>query len=333
MEIVKGIYQFKVPLPGPGLDHVNAYLVEGTTGNLLIDTGWNTPEAFTTLKQELLSNGFQLKDITYIAVTHMHPDHYGLAGRIKEVSGATVAMSQNEATMIDQRYVHVTDLLDSVTHFLEANGIPKTDLAQLSSASMPALDFVVPIQPDILLNQESIIQMEPFEFKVVITPGHSPGHICFYEPHKRYLFTGDHVLPDISPHVGLHPQSGQNPLGDYLNSLVALHQLDVSFVFPGHGGVFSGLPAKIDGLLSHHKEREREILKSISNGEKTAYQIAQEILWMPTGEPIEFKKLPPIDKRLAILETLAHLQYTIVEGKVSKNTRDKINYYESLIMV
>jgi len=333
VEIVKGIYQIKLPLPGPGLDHVNAYLVEGTAGNLLIDTGWNTPEAFTTLKQDLLSNGFQLKDITYVAVTHMHPDHYGLAGRVKEISGATVAMSQGEAMMLDRRYVHVTDLLDSVTHFLEANGIPATDLADLSKASLPALDFVVPIQPDILLDAGSTIEMEPFEFKVIMTPGHSPGHICFYEPHRRYLFTGDHILSDISPHVGLHPQSGENPLGDYLSSLTALHQLDVSFVFPGHGGVFNGLKAKIDGLLTHHKEREREILKSISNDPKTAYQITQEIPWMPTGEPVNFEELPALDKRLAVLETLAQLQYMIVAGKVTKNTRDKVRYYESLIMV
>jgi glyoxylase-like metal-dependent hydrolase (beta-lactamase superfamily II) len=333
MEIVKGIYQFKVPLPAPGLDHVNAYVVEGINGNLLIDTGWNTPEAFTTLKQDLLANGFQLKDITYVAVTHMHPDHFGLAGRIKEISGATVAMGEADAVMLDERYVNVMHLLDSVTLFLEANGIPKTDLAQLSKASMPALDFVVPIKPDVILNAESTIEMDPFEFQVILTPGHSPGHVCFYEPHKRYLFTGDHVLADITPHVGFHPQSGENPLGDYLNSLMALHQLDVSFVFPGHGGVFSGLQAKIDGLLAHHQEREREILKSISKGQKTAYQIAQEIQWMPTGEPTDFKKLPAIDKRLAILETLAHLQYTIFEGKVSKNVRDNVNYYESLIMV
>ncbi|MEM4246347.1 MAG: MBL fold metallo-hydrolase, partial [Candidatus Bathyarchaeia archaeon] len=110
MEIFKGIYQVKVPLPAPGLDHINAYLVEGTKGNLLIDTGWNTPEAFTMLKQDLLSNGFQLKDITYVAVTHMHPDHYGLAGRIKQISGATIAMSEPEAAMLDHRYINVTDL-------------------------------------------------------------------------------------------------------------------------------------------------------------------------------------------------------------------------------
>jgi len=153
MEIVKGIYQIKVPMPGPGLDHINAYLVEGTKGNLLIDTGWNTPEAFTALKQDLLTNGFQLKDITYIAVTHMHPDHYGLAGRIKQISGATVAMSEVEAAMIDQRYVNVADLLGSVTQFLEANGITKAELAELSMASMPALDFVVPVKPDVALNR------------------------------------------------------------------------------------------------------------------------------------------------------------------------------------
>lgn len=332
MELMKGVYQIKVPLPGPGLDHVNVYLLEGTTGNLLIDTGWNTPEAFTALKQELLVNGFQIKDITHIAVTHLHPDHYGLAGRIKEISGAKILMSEVEGSMLEQRYMNVSALLDSVTQFLDATGIPKADLPQLSKASMPVLDFVVPVKPDEMLNAESVIEMEPFELKVMMTPGHSPGHICLYEPNKKYLFTGDHILSDISPHIGLHPQSGENPLEDFINSLQLLSELEVKFVFPGHGSVFSGLGQKIEALIAHHKEREWEIMKSISSGQKSAYQIAQEIPWSPSGEPANFKKLAPIDKRLAVLETLAHLQHLIVEGKVTKTTKDKVNYYESLVM-
>ena len=86
MEIIKGVYHIKIPLPETRVNHVNAYLLEGTDGNLLIDTGWNTPEAFTALKQEMLDNGFQIKDITYVVITHLHPDHYGLAGRIKQLS-------------------------------------------------------------------------------------------------------------------------------------------------------------------------------------------------------------------------------------------------------
>jgi glyoxylase-like metal-dependent hydrolase (beta-lactamase superfamily II) len=330
MEIIKGVYQIKLPLPGPGLDHINVYLLEGTEGNLLVDTGWNTPEAFTALKQELLTNGFQLKDITYVAITHLHPDHCGLAGRIKEISGAKIAMSEIDAAMLDQRYVNVSPLLDATTQFLEADGTPKAELAQLSKASMPALDFVVPVKPDVILNSESTIEMDPFEFQIIMTPGHSPGHICLYEPNKKYLFSGDHILPDISPHVGLHPQSGENPLGDFLKSLQAMSELEVKFVFPGHGSVFSGLRQRIEALVAHHREREWEIMKSISNGQKTAYQIAQEIPWID-DQKVNFNKLSPWDKRLAVLETLAHLQHLITEGKVTKTTKDKVNFYECLV--
>jgi glyoxylase-like metal-dependent hydrolase (beta-lactamase superfamily II) len=333
MELMKGVYQVKVPMPlGPGLDHINVYLLEGTNGNLLIDAGWNTPEAFTALKQELLVDGFQIKDISHIAITHLHPDHYGLAGRIKEISGAKILMSEVESSMLEQRYMDVSSLLDSVTEFLGASGIPKDDLPQFSKASMPVLDFVVPVKPDEMLNAESTIEMEPFKLKVIMTPGHSPGHICFYEPNRKYLFAGDHILSDISPHIGLHPQSGENPLSDYLNSLQAMKELEVKFVFPGHGGVFSGLNQKIEALMGHHQEREWEIMKLISKGPKTAYQIAQEIPWMPGGEPIGFIKLATLDKRLAVLETLAHLQYLISQGKVTKDSRDQVNYYESLVM-
>jgi hypothetical protein len=111
-----------------------------------------------------------------------------------------------------------------------------------------------------------------------------------------------------------------------------MKELEVKFVFPGHGGVFSGLNQKIEALMGHHQEREWEIMKLISKGPKTAYQIAQEIPWMPGGEPIGFIKLATLDKRLAVLETLAHLQYLISQGKVTKDSRDQGNYYESLVM-
>jgi len=332
MEIIKGVYHIKIPMPETKVNHVNAYLLEGDDGNLLIDTGWNTPEAFTAFKQELLDNGFQIKDITYVAITHLHPDHYGLAGRIKQISGATIAMGEKDAALLYQRYSNVSPLLESMTQFLTVAGVPNVDLPQLTKASMPALDFVVPCTPDERLNSESTIEVAPFEFKVMMTPGHSPGHICLYEPNRKYLFTGDHVLSDISPNISLHPQSGENPLGDYLSSLQALTDLEVKFVFPGHGAVFSGLNQKIEMLFRHHKEREWEILKSISKGQKTAYQIAQEIPWMPDDGKTDFKRLSAFDRRLAVLETLAHLQYLIVEGKITKTTKEGIDYYESLVM-
>lgn len=330
MEIVKGVYQIKLPMPvGMPIDHVNVYLIEGDKGNLLIDAGWNTPEAFSALKDDLRSGGFDFKDISQIVITHLHPDHYGLAGRIRELSGAKLALSEIEARLLDRRYVNMSILLEEVSHLLRAHGTPQSELSQLSQASMPVREFVVPAKPDIKLKDGQKVSMDPFEFKALLTPGHSPGHICLYEPERKFLFTGDHILPDITPNVGLHPQSGENPLGDYISSLKSLMELEVSFVFPGHGSVFSGLGQRIDVLLRHHQQRMTDILNVIRDDPKTAYQIATEIPWVPDDGGINFQDLPPLDKRLAVMETLAHLQLLATEGKTNKVVKERTNFYRA----
>ena len=327
MEIVRGVHQIKLPLPGGVLDHVNVYLIEGDQGNLLIDTGWNTPEAFSILKEELRIEGFDFKDITQIVITHLHPDHYGLAGKIRELSGAKIALSGIEARMLHLRYVNMRVLLEEVSHFLRANGTPQDELSQLSEASLPVREFVIPALPDIKLKAGQNISVDPFEFKVLLTPGHSSGHICLYEPKRKLLFTGDHILPDITPNISLHPQSGENPLGDFITSLEALKKLEVTLSFPGHGSVFSGLGQMIDTLRYHHDRRNLDILKAMRDDMKTGYQIASEIPWVPEGNAVSFQDLSALDKRLAVLETLAHLQLLTTEGKIKKVTKDGIIFY------
>jgi len=327
MEIVQGVHQIKLPLPAGALDHNNAYLIEGSNGNLLIDTGFDTPEAFAALRDGLRSNGFGFKDITQIVVTHIHPDHYGLVDKLKQMSGATVACSDIEAKFIDSRYTKTDGLLKKVRSLFKSNGVPEGDLTELTEASMAVRQFVGVVPPDITLKNGDKITVASSEFKVVLTPGHSPGHICLYEPKRKLFFSGDHILADIFPHVGLHPQSGENPLGDFFNSLEALANLEVTFIFPGHGSVFSGFKLRLGELYRHHEQRQLAIKRIIENDMKTAYQIATEMPWMPSGEAVSFDKLSVFDKRLAVMETLAQLKLLVIEGKADKVVKDNIDIY------
>jgi len=328
MEIVQGIHQIKVPMPAESaLDHVNIYLVEGTKGNLLIDTGMDTPEAFGALRDALKFGGFGFKDITLIMATHIHPDHYGMVDKLKQLSGANVALSEIEAGLIDSRYMQTDDLLNQVKQLLESNGVPEGELIEFAEASMAIKQFTGVVKPDIMLKDGEKITVATSEFKVIVTPGHSPGHICLYEPKRKLLFSGDHILPDIFPHVGLHPQSGENPLGDFFNSIEALGQLEVNFIFPGHGSVFSGFNLRLSELSYYHEQRQRAIMLIIGDDTKSAYQIATEIPWMPDGEAIKFDKLPTFGKRLAVMETLAHLKLLMTEGKAEKVVKENVDLY------
>ena len=330
-QVIPGIYQLPLPLPNkmsPG--SINVYLIKGRDGCLLVDTGWNTSEAFDCLESELAQIGVSFNDIIQIIVTHIHPDHYGLIGRLKELSGARLALHHLERDLIQSRYINMEGLMKELEHFLHSNGVVIEELPELQQASAKMVKFVTPAPSDVTLKGGEIIRLEPFRFKVIWTPGHSPGHICLYEPEQKILIAGDHILPTITPNVGLHPQSGSSPLNDYLSSLDKVSKLDVSLILPGHEDVFSGLKSRIRELIKHHERRNSEILKALLAKPKTAYQIATELTWGGDGNQTSYRDFNPWNKRLAVLETLAHLELLLARGAIGKFQDGDAIYYKSV---
>ena len=357
MELVQRVYQIPIPLSGVKVDsvhptsifkakkenlipaieqgivdarspfHINAYLIEGNDGNMLVDTGWNSPDAYSTITGELKNYGFTLKDISHIVITHIHPDHCGLAGKIKQLSGAEISMDEREAKLLNSRYMDVDELIKETYSLLVANGVPENEADTLSKASLPARELVVPISQYTAVKDTDRIILDPFEFKVLSTPGHSPGHISLYEPNKKFLFTGDCILPEITPNISFHPQSGVNPLGDYLRSLEALYDLEISFAFPGHGPAFSGAKQIIEAIVRHHEDRKKAVLKAIEGNTKTAYQVTQEIPWMVDINDGSYSFLNVLNRRFAITETMAHLEYLLNEGMAGKSIENNMTVY------
>jgi glyoxylase-like metal-dependent hydrolase (beta-lactamase superfamily II) len=327
MEIVRGIHQIKIPFPQGIPQYTNVYIVEGSKGNIMVDAGWDTPEALSVLHDGLRKDYLRLKDIKMIVITHIHPDHYGLASKIKQLCDAKIAMHRVEAELINSRYVNLGELLGEMEGELRRGGVPQAELPELGKASLWMKQFVMPESPDVVLNDGAKIDNGSFEFEVLRTPGHSPGHICLYESGRSLLFSGDHVLFETTPHVGFHPQSGGNPLGAYINSLKTVEDLKVNFVFPGHGPVFNSLNLRVAEIIRHHEQRKRVTLKAISDGLKTAYQIAEEIPWRPQEGGVAFRDLALWDRRLAVMETIAHLNLLMAEGEVGKIDRDGVSLY------
>ena len=327
-EVTGGIYQLPVPLLNSPLGHVNAYLIQTDNGYLLVDTGWDTDEAFGSLKAQLAEIGACPEEISQIVITHIHPDHYGLAGRLKQLSQARIALHHRERDNIKSRYIDMDKLLQQLAQWLEINGVPADELPSLQIASTGVARFVVPTPPDITLHGGETIPAGSFNFKALWTPGHSPGHISLYEPARKILISGDHILPTITPNIALHPQSGPNPLDEYFNSLNMVRQLEVELVLPGHEHPFNNFPARIDDIIRHHHQRNSEILDTLRGRTKTAYHIAREITWMPETKRAGWHDLAPLDRRLAVLETISHLEFMRFEGKVDKSSKDSLIYYQ-----
>lgn len=328
-QIVDGIYQLKVPIPNNPLEATNVYLLKGDKFATLIDTGWDSETAFNSLNRQLAEIGVGFQDISQIIITHAHFDHYGLAGKIKQLSNAKIYMHQLDQEIFRTRYAVSEEFLHRAGQWFRINGVPA---AMLEALHMPIRGFreAVPAQPDILLNGDETLASGIFNLKVIWTPGHSPGHICLYEPVQKILFSGDHVLPVITPNISLSAYSDGNPLGDYLKSLFTVKNLAAALVLPAHENVFSNLSERVDEILHHHKMRSAEILKVLNHNEMTAYQISNLVTWMPEQAGVNFIDLMPIAKLAAVSETLAHLKAMSIDKKVISINHDSIVYYKNI---
>ena len=177
-----GLWSIPVPIPNNPLRYVLVYAFETDRGPYLIDAGWNTDDAYQTLVAGLEQAGFAIDRWCGVLVTHIHPDHYGLAGRIREASGAWVALHPADAALIRTRYDGAGGICSSSwAPCCAATGRRPRTWPAMQQASMPVRAFVTAVQPDILIEDGDKPEVPGWDLTAIWTPGHSPGHLCFYE--------------------------------------------------------------------------------------------------------------------------------------------------------
>jgi glyoxylase-like metal-dependent hydrolase (beta-lactamase superfamily II) len=325
MQVAPGIHRCKVPIPNNPLGYINTYLIQTAEGCLLVDTGWNTQEAFDALQGQLAEAGVGWGDLRYIVITHAHPDHYGLVGRLVEHTSARLVIHEIEQGFLATRYVEWAELLKEMEHWLRINGAPVGPGAEMSRSSMEILGLVSVAMPDMLVTGGEHLRLGGLDLEILWTPGHSAGHICLYERERRLLFSGDHVLPKTTPNVSMHVQSMGNPLADYLSSLHQIATLPVDCVLPSHGDPFTDLRGRVTEIEAHHERRKGEILDALRQGPRTAYQVASVVPWSTGGVPWE--RLAPFVRRMAVTETIAHLELFFAQGSLAKKIEGGVVNY------
>lgn len=306
-----GLWSIPVPMPDSPLRYVLVYALELDDGLGLIDAGWDTPEAWQALNDGLAIAGADVADVRAVVVTHIHPDHYGLAGRVREASGAWIGLHPADAALLVGRYVETDQMIASMTDLLEVSGVPSDLAPDLAGSSMQIRSFVRMVPPDRLIEHDEIVELKGWDLRAVWTPGHSPGHLCFHSPSRRLLLSGDHVLPRISPNISVHSQQIVNPLADYLESLSLVEHLECDEVLPGHEWRFSGLDDRVEQLRVHHRARLDEILSALHTGPLTCWELTTRLTW---SRPLEGST--PWLQRAASGETLAHLVLLESRGEV-----------------
>ena len=311
-QVRPGLWSIPVPIPDSPLRYVLVYALELTSGVALIDAGWDTPEAWTALVDGLAVAGGSVADVAAVVVTHIHPDHYGLAGRVREASGAWIGLHPADAALLEGRYVTTDRLVAWMTDLLEVSGVPAAVIPDFASASMQMRSFVRMAPPDRLVEDGDDLGLAGWDLRAVWTPGHSPGHLCFHSASRRLVLSGDHVLPRISPNIAVHSQQIHNPLADYLASLGKVESIECDEVLPGHEWRFAGLADRVAELREHHRLRLDEILAALEGTDGlTCWELTTRLTW---SRPLDTNSA--WIQRAASGETLAHLVLLEGDGRV-----------------
>lgn len=302
-----GIARIILPIPFE-LSHVNVYLVREGNGWLLIDSGIESDKCFDALVAGLKAHGIEPRELRTILLTHMHPDHVGLATRLIEISGARLLMHEAE-------HRHLMELLSTGGAWAAAGlrraGVP----GPLQRKILPAVglmrEILRPLQPDTTLRGGEVLETGFDQLEVVWTPGHSPGHVCLYGRNSRVLFSGDHILTDITPNISWF--SGRDTLADFLGSLRRLEPYNIDLVLPSHGEPFDGHRAWIADTVRHHDERSARIVELLQNGHRTAHELVAGV-WPD--------KFGPFQHYFAVFEVLAHLEHMARKGELAGEEDD-----------
>ena len=323
-QVRPGLWSIPVPIPDNPLRYVLVYAFELHGGGVaIVDAGWNTEAAWQALGDGLAAAGGSVADVQAVLVTHIHPDHYGLAGRVREASGAWIGLHPADAVMLESRYGDTDRLVADMVRFLGDAGVPEDKLPDLAMASMALKSMVTMAAPDVLFEDGADIKLPGWTLRTLWTPGHSPGHVCFYNEEHRLLLSGDHVLPRITPNISVHTQQFANPLGDYLDSLRKVQSLGTEEVLPAHEYRFSDLDGRLEEIISHHAERLEEVEQVLRDHPgSTAWDITLRLHWSRPWDEIQ-----TFMQRQANGETLAHCVLLELDDRVRRQGTQPARFY------
>ncbi|MEU3743624.1 MULTISPECIES: MBL fold metallo-hydrolase [Streptomyces] len=326
-----GVWSLRVPIPDNPLGHTLVHVLDTDRGPVLVDTGWDDPASWSELTSGLGALGLSVQEIHGVVITHHHPDHHGLSGRVREESGAWIAMHAADTAVVRRtREAEPGTWLDYMTQKLTAVGAPEEHVAPLRAAraagrmrTLPGLRSAV---PDREIVPGELLDLAGRRLRAIWTPGHTPGHVCLHLeerhpaglPGHGRLFSGDHLLPGISPHIGLYENPGEahetDPLGDYLDSLERIGRLGVAEVLPAHQYAFADAAGRVDELLTHHEERLTGLLALLA-APLTPWQLAERMEW---NRP--WAEIPHGSRNIAVSEAEAHVRRLVKLGRAEAVT-------------
>jgi glyoxylase-like metal-dependent hydrolase (beta-lactamase superfamily II) len=328
--VAPGIHRIPLPIPDNNLHAVNVYAIEDGDGFSLIDAGWSVSEAEAQLQAGMRSLGAELSDIRRFIVTHHHHDHYTLAVMLRQKYGTPISLGAGEEPIIQGildgwaygmtpqfgrlRAAGAQSLIDDITAMTgtEQGFEPEKDFYEL---------------PDTWLSEGDELSVGGHALSVMESPGHTAGHVVFSDVASGILFSGDHVLPHITPSISFESVEPVLPLKSFLESLDRVLALPDLRLLPAHGPITSSSHARALALIEHHATRLDEVYATVVDGAITAADSAAKLVWTRRGRAL--KELDTINQMLAVNETQSHLLLLVDQGRLTDRRDGELILYST----
>jgi len=274
--VAEGVWSIPIAMPDPRNPYTFCYVIEGDDGSLhVLDPGFDSDENWDLLGDGLAGFGLRLDSVASVFITHLHPDHLGMAERLRMATGAPVAMLRRE----QEAAIHLAEGPSDIDVKFDQWGVPhdrRDEIRVMGRMSGRGGALIA----DLLLDDGQEWAVPGRSLELVGTPGHTPGHACVVDRRSGVFFSGDHVLPKIYPGLGLGGPTASNPIADYFRSLDRIAEFDDLEVAPGHGYRFSGLNERCDEIREHHLKRSREAARVIAERPNaTVFEVASQLPW------------------------------------------------------
>ena len=309
-QIADDIVQVQIPLPY-ALNIVNCYLLRGSAGWTLIDTGLNTAAARAQWTTALNSLNIAPDEIEKIVLTHMHPDHFGMAGWWQRQATAPMPLFLPEREQGQVRVFYRRQNTPLYHQWMLDCGMDEESVDNIENALRSTRDSTQPHPLEqSFLRADTTVRLGAREFQTIHAPGHSDGQMIFYDAADRLMLCGDHVLMRITPNIGSWPHTEPDPLGRFLSSLNELAALDVRLALPGHKWLITDWRGRIEEMIAHHQQRLEHTLDACESGARTVLEVAAQLF--------DLERLTPHEWRFALAETLAHLNYLLERGRAQR---------------
>lgn len=329
---IDGVCQIKIDVPFP-VKFVSLYLFKVGDKNVLIDAGLNNKSWIKIFLDKLSELNKYISDIDICIITHPHIDHIGLTNVLKESNPDVEILMHDITNKVLEWETDKSNLEEikqeaiDISFQMKRYGLSEEQRMRIVQffTFWPKLRHYQ--KPDRVLHDgDKVLE----ELEIIWTPGHSFGHICIYDKEKKYLFSGDHILSRITPHIGnfIVPKylaeqykdyDFNNVLEQYLHSLDRINDLNIQVIFPGHQDVIFNPHERIEQIKNHHKNRLENISSLITNTPMTPLKISK----IHFGEDLD-----EINSFMALSEVLGHLLYLEAHEEVKTIEKNgKILYY------